>query len=69
MQLTPAATRYVCPPFERNILRSTGSESAIPRSSGIWRGSELAPERCSFFHSAQEPAFSMKSDFEAPAFD
>lgn len=56
VRLTPAATRYVCPPFERNVLRSTGSESAIPNRVGDLAQFRVGARNDAVFHSAQEPA-------------
>ena len=56
VSLTPAATRYVCPPFERNVLRSMGSESAIPNRVGDLAQLRVDTGNDRIFRSSQEPA-------------
>jgi hypothetical protein len=53
--LTPAATRYVCPPFERNVLRSTGSTSGVPNRVGDLARLRVGVSNDAAFHPAEKP--------------
>jgi hypothetical protein len=55
VSLTPAATRYVCPPFEQNVLRFTDSESAILNRVGDLAQLRVGTGNDAVFHCAQDP--------------